>query len=152
MECYLNYSKVKGGLSVVNTCESKYRNTIVCIDAYHDKVMKGRLYNPYLEDTVGFYGVMSFLYSMEEMLEQMNYPRAYEIKRSFEKNKTYECLVGSPGLNIKGEMGTFEIKILFRQNASWQGIVTWKEQEKEESFRSVLELLLLIDSALQINV
>ena len=34
------------------------------------------------------------------------------------------------------------------QDASWQGSVTWLEQGQEESFRSVLELILLLDSAL----
>jgi len=39
------------------------------------------------------------------------------------------------------------VKVLFRQNASWQGSIAWLEGKREESFRSVLELLLLIDSA-----
>jgi hypothetical protein len=40
------------------------------------------------------------------------------------------------------------VRVLFRQNASWQGSLTWLEEGKEESFRSVLELLLLMHSAL----
>ena len=43
---------------------------------------------------------------------------------------------------------TFAVRILFRQNASWQGSVTWLEGNREESFRSVLELIFLMDSAL----
>ena len=38
--------------------------------------------------------------------------------------------------------------MIFRQNASWQGSVTWLDKGREESFRSVLELLLLMDSAI----
>ena len=41
----------------------------------------------------------------------------------------------------------FIVEILYQQNASWQGIVTWVAQSKLQSFRSALELLLLIDSA-----
>ena len=41
------------------------------------------------------------------------------------------------------------MRILFRQNASWQGSVTWLEGGRDESFRSVLELLLLMHSALE---
>jgi hypothetical protein len=44
--------------------------------------------------------------------------------------------------------GTFIIKILDRQNASWQGSVTWVEEGKTQNFRSALELLKLIDGAL----
>jgi len=39
-------------------------------------------------------------------------------------------------------------RILFRQNASWQGSVVWVEGRQEERFRSALELVLLMDSAL----
>ena len=47
-----------------------------------------------------------------------------------------------------GDKATFVVHVCYRQNASWQGTVTWLEQNREESFRSALELLLLMDSAL----
>lgn len=128
--------------------ESKYRNTIVCVDSYDDKIMQGRIFNPYLEGQIDFSGTMSFILYMEELLEEMSFPQAYEIKRSFGQYKTYIYQMGQVLTNYKGEKATFEIKILFRQNASWQGTVVWIEQEKEESFRSVLELLMLMNSAL----
>ena len=46
------------------------------------------------------------------------------------------------------DCGTFVIKILDRQNATWQGNVTWIEEHKVQNFRSALELLKLIDEAL----
>lgn len=39
--------------------------------------------------------------------------------------------------------------MIFRQHTSWQGVVIWLEQQMEQSFRSVLELILLMDSALR---
>ena len=47
-----------------------------------------------------------------------------------------------------GALATFAVRLIFRQNASWQGSITWLEGEAEQSFRSVLELTLLMDSAL----
>jgi hypothetical protein len=47
-----------------------------------------------------------------------------------------------------GKLATFHLRILFRQNASWQGTIRWLEGKKEKSFRSVRELLFLIDSAI----
>lgn len=44
--------------------------------------------------------------------------------------------------------GTFIVKILERQNATWQGSVTWVDKRQEQHFRSALELLKLIDGAL----
>ena len=48
----------------------------------------------------------------------------------------------------KGKKATFLIRILFRQHASWQGSVTWLEGGGEQTFRSVMELIHLMDSAL----
>ena len=42
---------------------------------------------------------------------------------------------------------TFILNIYNRQNATWQGSVTWVEKKKQQ-FRSALELLKLIESAL----
>ena len=44
--------------------------------------------------------------------------------------------------------GTFVIKILNKQHSTWQGSVTWVEEQKTQNFRSALELLKLIDGAL----
>lgn len=43
---------------------------------------------------------------------------------------------------------TFIVHVQYRQNATWQGQVTWAEKEKIQSFRSALELIKLMDSAL----
>jgi hypothetical protein len=46
-----------------------------------------------------------------------------------------------------GAQGSFVIRILNRQNATWQGIVTRLDKKKEQPFRSLLELIKLIDSS-----
>lgn len=43
---------------------------------------------------------------------------------------------------------TFIVNILNDQNATWQGTVDWVGQKKTQSFRSALELLRLLDSAM----
>ena len=44
---------------------------------------------------------------------------------------------------------TFVIKVMNTQNATWQGTVTWTDGKRTEPFRSALELIKLIDSALE---
>ena len=44
---------------------------------------------------------------------------------------------------------TFVIEVIDQQNASWQGSVNWINTGKKENFRSALELIRLIDSALE---
>lgn len=43
---------------------------------------------------------------------------------------------------------TFVVKILNTQNATWQGTIDWMDGRRSEAFRSALELIKLIDSAL----
>jgi len=44
--------------------------------------------------------------------------------------------------------GTFLLNIYNRQNATWQGTVTWVDKNEKQQFRSALELIKLIESAL----
>ena len=42
---------------------------------------------------------------------------------------------------------TFVIRVMFRRNATWQGTICWKEKRRQVSFRSFLEMLLLMQEA-----
>lgn len=49
------------------------------------------------------------------------------------------------------KQGTFIIKIMSTQNSTWQGNVTWVEQNKVQNFRSALELMKMLDAAIGDN-
>ena len=49
--------------------------------------------------------------------------------------------------NRQKKTETFIIKVMDQQNATWQGSVTWVDEQREQYFRSTLELLKLIDGA-----
>lgn len=42
----------------------------------------------------------------------------------------------------------FELEVLFRQNYSWQGRLRWLAGGKEATFRSVLELIFILETTL----
>ena len=44
--------------------------------------------------------------------------------------------------------GTFIVKVDYCQNESWQGRVTWAEKNRTLHFRSALELMRIMDDAL----
>ena len=50
-------------------------------------------------------------------------------------------------LTRHGDIGTFIVRVQHRQNSSWQGRITWMEENKTLQFRSVWELIKLIESA-----
>ena len=49
--------------------------------------------------------------------------------------------------NTGKHKGTFIVRIHECQNSTWQGSVLWVEEQQEQYFRSALELLKLIDGA-----
>lgn len=126
---------------------AQYRTTTVCIDSYESGVPSGRFYNQWLEEGRMFHSMSSFLLEMEQALDSMDFPKSFTAVRTFAETPTGLPALGEPGFR-PGCAATFEVRVMFRQNASWQGSVTWLEGKREQSFRSVLELIFLMDSAL----
>lgn len=47
-----------------------------------------------------------------------------------------------------GDIGTFIIRVQQRQNCSWQGRITWSDKNQTVNFRSIWEMIRLIEDAL----
>lgn len=43
---------------------------------------------------------------------------------------------------------SFVVEIKSHENHTWQGTITWVEAQKKENFRSALEMMRLMDSAI----
>lgn len=127
---------------------NEYRMTLVCVDDYQDGILRGRLYNPYFSAGNTFRSLMEFFRTMEELLDGMQFPQSFTAARTFDDSPQMK-VASPPGQEVQeGRCATFAVRVLFRQNATWQGSVTWLEGGREESFRSALELVFLMDSAL----
>ena len=50
--------------------------------------------------------------------------------------------------NLVGHKASFIVRVTSRQNATWQGSISWTERGVTKHFRSAVELIKLIDSAL----
>ncbi|MCR5669491.1 MAG: hypothetical protein K6G10_00650 [Butyrivibrio sp.] len=46
------------------------------------------------------------------------------------------------------DKGTFIVKVEYCQHGSWQGKVVWAEENRSIRFRSALELIKIMDSAM----
>lgn len=124
------------------------RRNLVCVDSYDNGVLQGRFFDAY-QDMERFDSLSQFLIRMEELLENRQEPQSYTAARTFASLLETSLREGSTSSIRRGQRATFELQILFRQHASWQGNLIWKETGMEQSFRSVLELVILLDSALR---
>lgn len=127
--------------------QNQYRDTLVCIDGWEDGVFTGRLSHQTLPEPVAFHGAIQFLLAMENLLNDLQFPEP------FSQTRTFTRITPPAGVSAeeaqRGYLATFNLRVLFRQNASWQGSIQWLEGHQETSFRSVLELLLLLNSTVE---
>ena len=127
---------------------SDNRKMTVCVDGYENGELRGRFYNAY-HDVCSFESLSQFLIRMEALLEETQTPQSYTSHRTFTSILHPDPDTDFTPQSRKGAKATFELQVLFRQHSSWQGVVVWKERNSEQSFRSVLELVILMDSALR---
>ena len=128
----------------------------VCIDHVTREAYIGRLYHKYSKDSIEFRSVGQMLMQLEQLCDRIGYPQCTTQSRNFqskEPTKTREEALqvtdSNTVLEQKGAMGTFVVHVKYRQHSTWQGEVVWAEKNEKRSFRSALELLKLIDGALE---
>ena len=131
------------------------------ITYFDDRLIKGRLFSQYLETPYVFTDMLRMIEKMEEIFDSKGFPQMFLKPRSFggdgrnsRKNKpvkNYAMKDNNEFENMEGleaSKCTFEIAVRFRQNATWQGQIFWTERNLKQNFRSVLEMLRLMDEAL----
>ena len=107
--------------------------TLVCVDSVDNGVISGRFYHGGLDSERTFRGIDQFLLTMDHMLNSGEFTPASDDAGS---------------IWYTGKIATFKLRVMFRQNESWQGSVMWLETRHEEKFRSELELLSIFQQAL----
>lgn len=58
---------------------------------------------------------------------------------------------GEAWMDRKKSMGRFVIQIEQCENATWQGSILWTEKNITQQFRSALEMIKLMDSAVKMQ-
>lgn len=76
--------------------------------------------------------------------ESAGYRREEIRRKEMKVMETFDDVIGHRGTDA-----TFVIRVQHRQHSSWQGELTWVDKQKKEYFRSALELVRLIDGALE---
>jgi len=125
------------------------RTFLIYIDSYDNNIPVGRLYNPHFDEKYKFESLTQLLLKIEQSLDVENMPQASQQVRTFCPSSIIRINSWEESYSDSGKLATFDIEVLFRRNASWQGSIMWLEEGKKQNFRSVLELIVLINSALE---
>lgn len=125
-----------------------YWVTMVYVDSYQDSVLRGWFSNPFLKKPQEFTSLTDFIMKVETMLDLMGLPQSYAANRSFRNSPSAVAPAPFEGPN-RGKKATFSLNIRFRRNNSWQGTLNWLENGSKQNFRSVLEMIVLLDSAMR---
>ena len=145
---------------------------VLCVDEVleHD-TFRGRIYHKYSKEAIPVSSFWELVREMENLFNDIQFPRAGIRDRSFTKEPpTGKGQIQSKGnaqqapgiirkereivmsdkdlLKMHGDYGTFIIRVQQRQGGTWQGRITWADQNKTVRFRSILEMIKLIEDGI----
>ena len=131
---------------------------VICIRENNDGELAGEFYHSYSTEPVPFQGIGQMTLRMEKLYDWLHFPFPGVSSRSFLPDKRpaetntiiperKKIMSDEMLLTKHGEIGTFIVRVQHRQNSSWQGRITWMEEDKTVQFRSVWEMIKLIESA-----
>lgn len=111
------------------------REAVVSVAHYENGRMKGSLRHPRLNEKEEIQSLSQMILLLNSLLDLENCPNPPLplVKQEREGRE---------------ELAVFRIQILFREHYTWQGRLTWQNQNKEFVFRSALELIQLLDEIL----
>ena len=132
---------------------------VVTVFSYDNKCLKGEIYSEHYQKTAQVNDSLELLFAMERLMDSLSFPKVHMEPRTFNPKKEPR---GGPKKEAAGMMkqtkdekgegqrkATFVIHVQFRRNASWQGEIRWVDEGKTQMFRSTLEMIKLIDDALE---
>lgn len=117
---------------------------------------RGQVYSVYFDTFMEFCGTLQLLRIMESLFDTLDMPQASHENQEFHPLKRARRKgVGSSieryaqkEKKLQAECATCMVYVLYRQYNTWQGTITWLEDKTSCKFKSVLEMLKLIDDAI----
>jgi len=136
--------------------------TSIEISKGSDYEYKGCFYNAYDGIKINFYSLLELLKELDSMFDRFIFPQVTHEYRTFsvpkrgakpEKTIKKETIMDRNNNDAGGAVknATFILQVKFRRNASWQGEIRWVDKNITKPFRSTLELIRLLDNAIEQN-
>jgi hypothetical protein len=133
---------------------AQYNQLMVYVTQTQQGDFRGVIHHPGLELTWTFDNFIHLVQRGERAFNALNYPspayRLRDLTNSKKSRRREELDLKEDAISFvpePEEQPTFIIKVLYRQNACWQGSIQWVEKGVKKNFRSTLELLKLMDQA-----
>ncbi len=131
---------------------------VMCINSIQKDRVCGSLYHFYQRESIPFTDLGQALSIMEKLFDSLHFPRPANSDRMFSNRQTDPNRGGNTQMEKtvtdqelsghRGDLGTFIIRVQHRENSSWQGRVTWLEEDRTLNFRSIWELVKLVENAI----
>ena len=133
----------------------------LCVDECKDGIPTGRIMNACFADEVTFHGFGDLLLTIEQLCDRLNLTQSVvqlrhgsdrknhlDNKAEWTSVRSAETPIGIADDMFRrfGRARVFPIRIQYRMNATWQGVLQLRDENIP--FRSALELLGLLDDAL----
>lgn len=133
----------------------KFQPTIIQLKSNDNESLAGKIYNPHCSDGKCFQNLTQMILLINDLLGEVKYPQNTVEFRSFNRNsesdktKISTININNEDISEESDVSTFKLNIMFRQNADWQGEISWVDTNTGKSFKSVLELITILDEELK---
>ena len=125
---------------------------VIKIDDYINHDIKGEFYNCAIRENQFFRGTIDLIDQLDQFFDEI---LCQSEKRRFDQDKVIRDKRNHSNFHqqarrlAQGNFATLILRVQFRRHASWQGELTWIEENKKQYFRSVLELVVLIEEVMK---
>jgi hypothetical protein len=138
----------------------------ICVDGVDGSAVSGRVFSQRLKDVLVFPDLNSLVLRLDRLMDEQNYPQAFQRKRTFRTAAASPRSRGKAGgdgkeladdrpymdeetvARARGEKATFVLQVLSRQNTNWQGHVDFLDGAGSRDFESELGFLALVNTML----
>lgn len=130
----------------------------VCVDGTEEGRIRGRILGRRLTAPIPFGDLPGLLLPIEGVLDAQSFPRTFERRRTLTPKGASPPVPSAASLEdglpaeavdaARGEAATFLIYVVTRRQATWQGFVNWLDGGPLERYRSVWELIRMLERRL----
>lgn len=131
------------------------KTIILKVHSYENKNITGYLSNVMQDSDERFDNLTQMLFGIEKILDDNQFPQPNLETRTFPqaagtsgKPKPVQVEKSEDSQESGTPIASFKLSVMFRQNASWQGNLVKIDNNTAAQFRSVFELIQLLDSVL----